>query len=338
MRTSTAILFADRAIRWAEQGGPACFVGGFQTQVGGVPAPGVEGDFASSNPRFNVLAGPGAFVAGSAGVRAGYFAWATVPLDPDNAPAVLNNFGSGSVTGFVHRGMGTALITQFLADASMVYPAGFGVPGVFSGGDFWVKNNGSTQALIGQKAYANLSTGAVSFAATASASTASFTGVIAAETFSITASISGTIMTVTAVGSGTIVPGAAISGTNVASGSTVVSQISGTTGGVGTYYVTPSEQTAASTTVSGTYGQLTASAVTGTIAVGGLVAGSGVTAGTYITALGTGAGGAGTYILNLTQTVGSEAMTSTQNVETKWIAMSSGAAGELVKMSDHALG
>jgi hypothetical protein len=54
---------------------------------------------------------------------------------------------------------------------------------------------------------------------------------------------------------------------------------------------------------------LTASAVTGTIAVGQLITGTGVTAGTTIVALGTGTGGAGTYIVSASQTVGSTAMT-----------------------------
>lgn len=56
---------------------------------------------------------------------------------------------------------------------------------------------------------------------------------------------------------------------------------------------------------------LTASAVTGApLAVGQTVLGSGVTAGTIITALGTGTGGSGTYIVNNSQSVVSEAMTT----------------------------
>lgn len=56
---------------------------------------------------------------------------------------------------------------------------------------------------------------------------------------------------------------------------------------------------------------LTVSAPSGSpIAVGQTVLGVGITAGTIITALGTGTGGAGTYIINNSQTVGSEAMTT----------------------------
>lgn len=62
--------------------------------------------------------------------------------------------------------------------------------------------------------------------------------------------------------------------------------------------------------ISGT--TLTVSAVaTGALAVGQFVDGAGVTAGTYITALGSGTGGTGTYTVNNSQTVASESMTST---------------------------
>jgi len=57
---------------------------------------------------------------------------------------------------------------------------------------------------------------------------------------------------------------------------------------------------------------LTASSVTGTIDIGGKLGGSGITAGTYIKSQLTGTpGGAGTYQVSASQTVGSEAMTST---------------------------
>ena len=49
------------------------------------------------------------------------------------------------------------------------------------------------------------------------------------------------LLTVTAVTSGVIVPGCSLAGGTVISGTTVVSQISGTTGGVGSYFVTNSQ-------------------------------------------------------------------------------------------------
>ncbi len=60
--------------------------------------------------------------------------------------------------------------------------------------------------------------------------------------------------------------------------------------------------------ISGT--TLTASSVSGIILIGSALTGAGITAGTHITAAGTGTGGAGTYTVSPSQTVGSEAMVS----------------------------
>jgi hypothetical protein len=51
--------------------------------------------------------------------------------------------------------------------------------------------------------------------------------------------------------------------------------------------------------------------VTGTFAVGQTISGTGVTAGTTITALGTGTGGAGTYVVSVSQTVSSTTISGT---------------------------
>lgn len=305
---------------------------GFQSQVNLQPAPAVAGDFASANPRATVLAGAGQIVAGAAGVTVARFAW----LDDATGTIALNR-GIGAPDGFVHREQ-QALITAYLAEVSNLVPQGYPVT-LFSAGDFWVTNSGSNAVTRGMKAYANYTTGLVTFAATGSPpAAAAVTGAIAASTFSVTASVSETTMTVTAVGSGTIVAGATISGTNVVSGTTVVSQLTGTTGGIGTYAVSVT-QTVASTTVSGTYGTLTVSAVaSGALAVGQVLSGANVTAGTVITQLGTGTGGTGTYLVSPTQTAASATVNATAGIETKWFAQSIGAAGELIKISSQALG
>lgn len=315
----------------------------FQTSVNAVPAPGIAGDFASTNPRHNVLGGPGGLVCGSAGVACGRFAW----LDAATY-SVVNNFGSGAPAGFVHNAH-QALITTYLGEASLVVPAGFMMTDLFDAGDFWCANPTGAAVIPGLKVYANNTTGAVSsFAATGTPSTAgtSTASTIAAGTSSVTASIAipvagatvgpGTVpavMTVTAVGSGTVYPGTVLSGTGVATGTQVVAQLSGTTGGVGTYSVSIA-QTVASTTVSGTYGLLT---IGGTVVAGfavgqSLSAGS---AGTVITALGTGTGAAGTYIVNNTQTVGSTAINSYIGTETQFYTASfgNGTAGEVIKIT-----
>lgn len=322
--------------------------GPYQTQVNYQPAPAVAGDFCDANPRWFVDAGQFGLVSGPAGVTIGRFGWASLStIDADNAPAVVNSFGSGVPTGWVHREQ-QAAITTYLADSSVVINPGFAM-GLVSDGNGWVKNEGATQALVNQKAYADFATGKISFAATGSPSTATSasnaSNGIAAETFSVTGAISNNILTVTAVGSGTIYPGSIISGSNVASGTAIVSQQSGTTGGIGVYVVSIAEQSAASTTISGTYGLLTvAGAVTGTIEVGGVVhdtGGSTITANTVVTASAangaalTGTGGIGTYAVNLTQTNSNFGLTFTTNVETGYSAVSSGGIGELVKISKH---
>lgn len=310
----------------------------FPNSVNVQPAPAVAGDFASANPRFNYDAGPFGLIAGIAGVTIGRFAWTSYSgIDGDNSPQVANSNGSGPVSGFVHREQ-QGLITTFLAESGMVIQAGYQM-GLMTGGDYWCKNEGSTQALLNQKAYANFSNGAISFAATGSAPTSSFTAAVAASTFSVTGSIAGNVLTVTAVTSGTIVAGATISGTGIATGTQIVSQLSGTAGGIGTYAVNIPEQQVASTTVSGTYGTMTVSAMTsGTIVVGGILAGGTVAAGTVVSQFLTGTGGTGTYAVNNNTAVTSAALTETTAVETKFFATSEGAVGELVKISDHALG
>ncbi len=315
----------------------------FQTQVNVLQAAAQEGDFASSNPRWNVLAGPFGLIAGAAGVTIGRFAWwSDTQIDPNGTPQVVNNFPSGDSnpgappTGIVHREM-QALITAYLAEGSYVIPAGFPVT-LFSGGDFWVKNAGAAQALPGMKAYANLSNGSVTFALTGSPSTGgSATGSIAAATFSVTASIAGNLMTVTAVGSGTVVAGATLTG--AASGTQVVGQLSGAAGGIGVYELSIPEQTVASGTITGAYGVFTAaSALTGAFTLGGILTGTGISATTRITQFLTGTGGLGTYAVDVNTVVSSTTISETGNVETKFVAMSAGLTNELVKISSHALG
>lgn len=313
----------------------------FQTQVGVQPAPGVEGDFCSANPRYSVLAGQNALVAGRLGAVVARFAWLSYEIiDNDGAPGAVNNFGSGMPAGLIHREQ-QGLITRYLDEASLVVPAGMIIT-VMDSVELWVKNRGATQALVGQKCYANFSDGSASFAAAGAPGTAtSSAATIAASTFSVTGSVSGNIMSVTAVGSGTVQPGSTISGTGVATGSKVVSQLlpllSGETlGGVGRYALSIAEQTAASTTIAGTYGTLTVGGtIAGAFGPGDVISGAGVVAGTSITQQVNGSpGGAGDYVVDNNTVVGSSiALTANINIETKYIARSSGLPGELVKIS-----
>ena len=316
--------------------------GGIQTQVNGVQAPGVAGGFASSNPRFRTLSGPGGLVAGAAGVTIGFFAWLSVQsIDPDNAAQIVNSFGSGIPDGFVGLADSPAVITTYLADASMVINAGFPVP-LYSSGEFWAVNNGAGQALVGQKAYASYVSGAVTFAAAGSPTTASATAspIAAGTAATFTGSITGNVLTTIGAVTNTIYPGAVVTGTGVASGTAIVKQLSGTTGGAGTYAVNIPEQavvsasltatpyvldttggTVTGTVVQGSTIQSTSGTVTGTVVGAAVTVLNGIAAGKHVVATGGGTSLSGTVVL-------------ASNVETKWYARSSGGAGELIKISE----
>lgn len=327
----------------------------FPNQVNVQPAPAVAGDFASTNPRSAYLAGPGGLVCGAAGVTVGRFAWANyVTEDSDSAPATVTNAFNGVVpgvggnlpSGLVHREQ-QGLITLYLGESSMVIPAGFPVT-LMNGGDFWVKNDGSTQATPGMYAFANFADGRVVFGTgtqstigTGSTSSGTVTGSIGPQTATFNASISGNTMTVTNLVSGTIQVGGTVSGgTGVVAGTQIVSQVSGTTGGVGVYQVNIAEQTVSSALLTEAYGLFTVASSAVTLAVGDLLTGtaSGMVP-TVVTALGTGSGGAGTYIVSATQTIAlNSIVTATLNIQTKFIAMTSGLAGELVKITNSVYG
>lgn len=79
---------------------------------------------------------------------------------------------------------------------------------------------------------------------------ASVTASIAANTNNLGIG-GGGILTVTVVGSGTLYPGASLSGTGVVPGTIILNQLTGTTGGVGTYQVNRSQTFASGTITSG---------------------------------------------------------------------------------------
>lgn len=125
---------------------------------------------------------------------------------------------------------------------------------------------------------------------------------------SFTATGAGTNLTVTSI-AGYLSAGDIISGTGIPTGTTIVSQSSGTTGSNGVY-VTSVATTASAAACTTTSTVLRVSAVaSGTVALDQYIFDVGdVTEGTYITALITGAGGTGTYRLNNRMRIPSETM------------------------------
>ena len=143
--------------------------------------------------------------------------------------------------------------------------------------------------------------------------TSTASSIAAGTSTSVTGSISGNTLTVSAVGSGTLVVGATLAGTGIQVGTQIINQLNGTAGGVGVYSLSVGGQSIASETITATYGVLTVGGtVTGSYRVGSVISGTGIAAGDYITQLGTGSGGAGTYYVTNSQTVASEAINADQ--------------------------
>jgi hypothetical protein len=118
-------------------------------------APAVEGDFASANPRFSVIAGEGALIAGVGGATVGRFGWA-------DANGLVTNAGSGAPTGFLHRD-NQALLAGYLDVNNMTIAAGLPVT-MLRAADVWVKT--ATTATVGQKAFASNTDGSIKTGAT----------------------------------------------------------------------------------------------------------------------------------------------------------------------------
>lgn len=269
---------------------------GFQNRVNLTSAPAVAGDFASSNPRTTVLAGPGGLVAGPGGVTVGKFGW--VALDGITA----QSYGTApkAPDGFVHREQ-QALITQYLGEASNVIPVGFPVV-MHNGGDFWVVNSGPSASAVGDAVYATYGTGDATMGAAATGATV--TGAIgstntAAIGATFTATGSGTNLTVSAV-TGVISIGDTLgTTTGISAGITIESQTSGTPGGAGVY-VTSAATTISAATATSFGNVLVVSSTTGLISIGDTVSGgAGFPVGaTIVNQISGTTGGAGSYTLS----------------------------------------
>lgn len=193
---------------------------GFQTVVNSEPAPAVKGDFASANPRANVLAGEGALISAdpSRALIVGNFGWAL----SDNT-AVGRSYGeTDSRIGYLRRDQ-QAPFVGFLTEQDTYLIAGQIVT-LFDQGEFWASFEDA--ALVGQKVFAKYVDGSV-YAAAAGTST------VVAD---VTAALANTgVLTVSAVASGAVSVGDVITGTTTPAGVSILAQLSGAAGGVGTY-------------------------------------------------------------------------------------------------------
>ncbi|QPF81666.1 hypothetical protein IC762_17735 [Bradyrhizobium genosp. L] len=320
--------------------------GGIQSQITTQPAPGIPGDFASANPRFAANFGAGGAVAGPNGLVVNLACWASYSqIDGDGAPCALNNFGSGNITGIAGR-LEQGLITTYLSNAGVTIPAGVQAS-AFTGGDFWVKNNGAGQAQSGMKAYASFTTGQFTFAAPGAPTTASATSssIATGTAATFTGSISNDVLTVTGSVTNTIYPGAILSGSGVATNTVITSQLSGATGGAGTYSLSIPEQSVASESLTATPYVLdtTGGTVTGSIVQGSVISSAGGTATGTVVGMSVATvnqPATGKYIVAPVANIAPGTVTSgtivlASNVETSFYAVSSALAGESVKISNN---
>ena len=191
---------------------------GFQTEINQYPAPAVEGDFASANPRVSVMPGSEIMVAGTDGVTIGNFAWVD--------GTTVNSFSATPVapSGFVHRDH-QALNYVLLSESTMIIPEGYGVT-VHNNGDFWDRTE--TAATVGQSVYADIHTGNAS------------AGDSAPDTFEGTASFATNVMTVETTTSGSLSVGDVVTSAGVDEGTYITAD-----NGDGTYDLSTSPGTIA---------------------------------------------------------------------------------------------
>lgn len=294
----------------------------FQTRVNRYLPLAVEGDFASTNPRASVLTSEGGLIAGSAGVTVGRFAW--IMADGKT----VTNFAQGArkPDGYVRRSI-DALITQYLGEFSNLIPAGFPVT-LFDAGEFFVTVRGAASTVNGP-VYANYADGTPVAGAAPAGTTG--TGSIGAT---FTATAAGNQLTTSAV-TGLISVGDTISGTGVPAGTTILNQVSGTTGGAGVY-TTSVVTTATAATVTSFGLVLNVTAAAGLFKVGDAVTGTGVPAGATIESQVSGAvGGVGLYTLNIPATAyaASTALTVVGGIATSFNFKTVAIVGDLAKIS-----
>src|SRR6185437_8017273 len=120
---------------------------GFQTTMYAQPAPGIEGDWASANPRRSMLTQGAPVFAGANGVTVGRFAWV-------NGGLVSNSFFGGRL-GFVNRDQPSLIVPQgfsnWLPQSTLIVPPGLEVI-LFDEGDVWCRF--AAGASVGQTVYA----------------------------------------------------------------------------------------------------------------------------------------------------------------------------------------
>lgn len=154
----------------------------FQRSIAVTPAIGIPGDFASTNPRQHLVSGTADqfMVADENGVTMGKFAVLNADGTVTEKPAFADV--EASRLGFVHRVVGSALITTWLGENTMLIPDGRGVE-LFSHGDFFAAVDAVTGTPVrGAKVIWDPVTGAINIGAAVGAATVDTGFVLLSET------------------------------------------------------------------------------------------------------------------------------------------------------------
>ncbi len=282
----------------------------FQKVVNLNQAPGVLGDFASTNPFSSVATAQGGLVAPAGGLTVGNFFW----VGP--AGQTSQSYQSGWQIAFLGRNE-QALITEFLGEYTLKVPEGFMVTG-FNGGDFWAYFADGATALA--TVYADETTGAPQMQATNV-----FTGEIGWVGTATLSSVTGNL-TIATIVSGILSIGDTVAGTGIVSGTTITGLVSGTANTVGAVYslsVAPTTESAEAVTSESTVLNITA-VTDGGLSVGDTVTGTDVASGTTIASFGTGTGGVGTYNVLINSlptqqtTSGPQTINGPSNISSGW--------------------
>lgn len=267
---------------------------GFQSVVNDFQAPGVKGDFASTNPFASILAGPGALVAPEGGLIVGNFAW----VGPDGE--VSQSFVAGYQVGFLGRNE-QALITEFLGEDTLVVPEGFMVV-LFNEGDFWAEFPAG--GTVGQSVFADPNDGTP--LAGASAPTLGTGTGVGGFTGTATLANGSAVLTVAAATTGILSPGDGITGTDIPAATTILNQLTGSPGKVGTYTMSAAATAdvgSAEAVVGHSNLVLMTAIAAGAFNFGDVIGGSGVTNGTTIEDQATPFEGVGTITATTTLTI-----------------------------------
>ena len=301
-------------------------IGSFQKRVNLYNPLGVEGDFASANPRASTLTTDGgALIAGPLGVTIGQFAW----IAADGRTVTNQGQYPNQPDGFVHRDQ-QGLLTQYLQAAGSVIPPGFPVT-LMRAGDFLDKNTGPSSITRYSTLYASYLDGSLqTAAATAGSVTATLGSTNTASlgaTFTGAASVASASLVVTAV-TGLISIGDTVSGSGITDAPTIIAQTAGTTGGAGTYTLSKAE-TCTGGTVTCFGSVINVTVVSQYISVGDTVSHANYPTATIASQVSGTTGGVGVYTLSArgTQYVASAAAVLTYGLTVTVTAVGSGSFG-----------